>query len=800
MIYVIRPLFLVLLCTVFTSLQLNAQQIEVSGQVKDSETRENLPYCKVVALNSNDSIVQGGITDESGFFRLPLSPGQYTLIISSYDYENDTIQTGYFREDIFLGVFKLKSSLLDVGGVEVSASSRIDYLDKDVQIITEEQKKGSTAAKDVLDRISGISYDEYAGTLKVDNDANIMILVNGVEKSQEYVQNLDPERLVRVETIRDPGGRYGLEGYTAILNIILKRDYKGSELYVEQMQLVDIVPEHKKLHYMIGSIGATYNYTKNDLNIYGSAYLQRKNFLFSSDAYTEYADGTRIEENAQWRVPNVDILQKEAYYTLGMDYRINPKHLISFESNIEGLPRISSEDKINYQTDVFSNGTLIERYNFNTDNKSQSFNMLNSLFYLAEFNERTKLNVNFTYSNYQDDYINRTFQENYYDRQEVGINKKQYTRGYAELDYAISKKASLQVGYGNTWRELKNEFAVTMTDVNSNATDNFSSDFTLTDMRHKLYSNFTWKFNKKWSSRVGLASETSAPRVDGQQLNYVIFQPLFDLRYVAGKKINYTLKYRTTSAYPSISETNPFTSLVNPRITSTGNPFLRPSTTHRFSLRINILQGLLSLEPYTHYSNNRIVNVGELDASNMFNFRYENAQSYLRNGMKVNFSHFFKPGIIVQANTEIFHSQIVSSVKTNNITDWRADLDLIYMFRKTETLLGLKYQRQQTKFINGLGYDRGDVDFWLLFYKRPFFKKKASIMFGYFLPLDFATNYNQDSHTEAVGITMHSNNDVSLVKQMFILELSYRFSRGKSIKKTEKDIQQEKENKGGGMF
>ena len=110
MTYVIRPLFLIVLCTMFTSLQLSAQQVEVSGQVKDSETRENLPYCKVVALNSKDSIVQGGITDEGGFFRLPLAPGQYKLVISSYDYENDTIQTGYFREDIFLGVFKLKSS------------------------------------------------------------------------------------------------------------------------------------------------------------------------------------------------------------------------------------------------------------------------------------------------------------------------------------------------------------------------------------------------------------------------------------------------------------------------------------------------------------------------------------------------------------------------------------------------------------------------------------------------------------------------------------------------------------------
>lgn len=796
-----KPTLLVVITLLFSSLQVFAQNtVNITGQVKDEQTKDNLPYCNVVALNGKDSIVRGGITDDNGFFALPLSPGQYKLVISFYGYESDTVVANVQAQEEFLGVFKLKARVLDVDEVKVESSSRLDILEKDVQIITDEQRVGSTAAKDVLDKITGISYDEYAGTLKVDSDANIMILVNGVEKSQEYVQNLDPDRLIRVETIRDPGGRYGLEGYSAVLNIILKRNYRGSELYLEQMQLVDIVSEHNKLDYMIGSLVATYNYTKNDLNIYGSAFLGRKNFKISSDTKTTYADGVVVDESSQWRIPNTNILEYDADYTLGMDYRINPKHLISFESTVQALPLGLSEETINYETSVFDNGVLIEEYSFDSKNRSRKFNNYNTVFYIADFNERTKLNVNFTYSNYKDSYSRVSSQENYYDRDENGENRKQYTRAYAELDYLISDKFSVQVGYGNTWRKLNNDFEVVSVDPNTNVSTAFSSDFQLTDMRHKLYSNLSWRMGAKWSTRVGLAGETSSPRTLGQNPNYVIFQPMYDLRFVPNKKINFNLKYRTSSAYPSIAETNPFTSLENPRVTSTGNPFLKPSTTHRFSLRINVLQGLLALEPYVEYSNNAIARVGELDMNNIFNFRYENVSRYQRNGAKLNFSKFFKPGIIFQTNLEVYHSTIVSTSKTNTLMDWRGDVDLIYMFMKSESMLGLKYQRQQSKYISGLGYDKGDVDFWMMFYKRPFFKNNASVMVGYFFPLDFGTNYNQGFHVETEGFTSHTDIDVNLVKNMFLIEFSLRISKGKSIKKTEKQIEQESENGGGGMF
>lgn len=797
-----RIVLLVTLFLGFCSISVSVHsQVKISGQVKDNETKENLLYAKVVAINGQDSIISGGITDDKGFFRLPVNPGQYRLVISSYGYGTDTISIDPVREDNFLGVFKLNKEVVDLDEIEIRGDSKTEALDRDVQVITETLKKGATAAKDVLNKISGITYDDYSGTLKVDSDPNIMILVNGVEKSQEYVQNLDPERLLRVETTRDPGGRYGLEGYTAILNIILKNNYKGTEVYLEEMQVVDINTERKKLQLLIGSIGGTYNFTRDNLNIYAGLRLERKRFEITTESSTKYEDGVTVLESAQSTDPNALILQYDAHYTLGFDYRINPKHIISFESNIEALPLGSEQTSFDYLTEVYSNDTLINQYAFSAKANNKKWDTYNSLFYVGEFNKFNKLNINFTYSNYRDFVSNDTWQEDAYNRTETGTNKKQYSRFYAEFDHVFSAKSNIQFGYGNTWRELNNAYDISQYDVSSEQTVTFSSDFRLSDMRHKLYSNYMLKLNKKWGMRIGIAAETSSPRLANQQLNYLIYQPLVDLKYNMTKNVNVKLKYRVSSNYPTIAQTNPFISQLNPRITSTGNPFLRPATTHRFSVRVNILHGLLSLEPYLHYSNNTIARIGDLGSNNMFDFRFENVSAYQRTGGKLNFSKYIKKiSLLVQSNVEVFESKIESTSGVNSFVDWRADADLLYIFPKSGALLGLKYQRQQSKIISGLGYDKGDVDFWMLLYRQPLFKQKASIMFGYFLPLNLGANYNQDSRIETAGFKMHTDNNVSFVKNMFLLEFSYRFNKGKIVKKTKKDIEQESEGGKGGFL
>ena len=776
-------------------------KVEISGQVKDQETKENLLYSKVLILNNKDSIIAGGITDEKGFFKIPVNPGQYKFVITSYGYISDTLSTRMVRDHIFLGVFKLNKNVLNLEEMKVLASSRTENLDKDVQVVTEALKKGATAAKDVLNRIAGISYDDYSGTLKVDSDENIMVLVNGVEKNQEYVQNLDPERLLRVETTRDPGGRYGLEGYTAILNIILKTNYTGTELYMKEMQVVDVNTEKNNLQLLIGRFSGTYNYTRNNLNIYGGLRLERNQFEITTESKTEYEDGLVVLENAVTSDPNVRILEYEAHYNLGFDYRINPKHIISFESNIEAFPMSNKTSSFNYLTQVYSNDSLTDQYSFNSNGNSNKWDTHNSLFYVGEFNKLNKLNINYTYSNYRDFVSNNTWQEGAYTRQENGVNKKQYSRFYAEFDHVFSPKMNMQLGYGNTWRELNNVYDINQTDISSGQRFTFSNDFQLSDMRHKLYSNFMWKMNNKIGMRVGIAAETSSPRVAGQQHDYLIFQPLFDLKYNFSKKLNVKFKYRVSSDYPTIAQTNPFVSQVNPRITSTGNPFLKPSTTHQFSFRFNMHRGLISFEPYLHYSNNTIATIGDLGSDNVFDYRYENVELYQRIGGKLNFRKYIKKlNFLVKSNVEVFQATIESASGMNSFADWRAGADLLYISPKSGAVLGLKYQHEQTKHISGLGYNRGGVDFWMLLYKQPLFKKKASVMFGYMLPITLGANFNQDKHVQTTGFSMQTDNNVSFIKNMFIIEFTYRFSKGEKVKKKQKDINQESEGAGGGLL
>jgi Outer membrane protein beta-barrel family/CarboxypepD_reg-like domain len=790
------------LIVMFASFSASAQsQIEISGQVKDIETKENLLYSKVTVLNNQDSIISGGITNEKGFFKIPVNPGSYQIVISSLGYINDSVSIGLIRQESFLGVFKLQEDTLTLAEIEVVANSRTESLDKDVQLVTKTLRNGTTAAKDVLNKITGISYDDYAGVIKVDGDANIMVLVNGVEKSQEYIQNLNPERLLKVETIRDPGGRYGLEGYSAILNIVLKSNYSGTEVYVEEMQLVDIDTDGKDLDLLIGAVAGTYNYTRDNLNIYGGLRFGRKQFEITTESETEYEDGVVVFENAESNDPNALILEYNSRYNLGIDYQINPKHIISFESNMETFPLNGKQNSFDHITQVYSNDSLTDQFRFSSEGNSKKWESYNSLFYVGEFNKSNKLNMNFTYSNYRESFTSNTWQEEDYNREEEGVNKKQYTRFYAEFDHVLSPNKNIQFGYGNSWRELNNTYDISQLDISSKQMNMISNDFQLTDIRHKLYSNFSWKMNKKLGMRAGIAVETSSPSVLDQQFSYQVIQPLLDLKYNISKKVNIKFKYRVSTDYPTIAQTNPFVSQINSRVTETGNPFLRPSSTHRFSLRLNALRGLFAFEPYLHYSNNLIASIGDLGDNNVFNYRFENVDRYQRTGGKLNFRKYVKKyNFLIKSKLEVFHASVESASGTNSFFDWRAGVDLMYISPKHGSVLGLKYQHDMTKQINGLGYKKGDIDFWMLLYKQPLFKKKASVMVGYFLPIGLGANFNQGSYAESTGFRTTTNNDVSLVKNMFILEFTYRFSNGEKVKKKQKEVERESENGGGGPF
>ena len=677
-------------------------------------------------------------------------------------------------------------------GVIVESNSRVNTIDKDVQIVTQEMRIGATDTKDILAKVTGVSYDRYNSSIKVDNSSNIIILADGVEKNQDYIQNLNPERIKRVEIIRDPGGRYGLEGYSAIINVILNKNYVGTELYLFDQLLVDLTPLESKYYLPINRFNASYNYTYNKINIYGSVGGHQNTLGLMNETKTMYENDSVVYENPKSDKPNLTIIGRTINYTVGADYYINPKHTVSFETSFKNFPKASEEIDQEYITSTEKNGIEIDSYGFTSNNIKKSNSSNSSLFYIGKLSNTDRIESSFTFSTYKDNYTNSFAQDPNLTRIENGNNNSEIAKLNIEYSKDFSSKLSTQVGYGNYWKHLDNNYTVTSS-TPSNET------YSQTNTRHKFYGYASYTFNKELSAKVGIAGETSNFVDDNQDNNYFIFQPLLDLKYKLNKNLSFKLKYRSRSNYPSLNETNPFEKVLNPRTVSIGNPNLTPSVIHKISLRASVLQGLISIEPYYHVSDNYIGQTGILRSDGIFEFTYDNVGFYQEKGIETNFTIPFSKKWIWQNSVTFYNSSIENNGETNKIKDWKADSNLIFTGIKNEGVIVLNFHRSMGKEISSLGYDRNENDYWLLLYQQPFMKKKLSVMVGYFLPIDLGANFVQDKYIKTNGYEQINKTDVSLLKNMLIIKATYRFSKGK-IKKTEKDIELENEGGSGGIL
>ncbi len=787
---------------VFTLSSFNLQtmaQAEVSGQVKDSVTREVLPFCHVSAIFQKDSVVAAGITDDNGHFRIPLNPGSYRLIISLVGYHNDTIPVAMGSANKYLGIIRLRANQVELGEVVVGGSARKFTIDKDVQVVTAKMREGSTNTLEVLERINGLAYDRYNRAVKVDGDTHVIMLVNGLEKNQEYIKNLSPDRIKEVEIMRNPGGRYALEGYTAVINIILKSDYRGTEITAMENGILDLDTKVNK-PFPINYATLTYNYTIDKINLYVKGNSTFNTFRLAAITDQDYTSGFSMKSRPMDPLGNVVIKNINNGYTAGLDYYINPRHTLSFESTVSAFPAKQNMD-MDMNVSQFMNDSLINQYTTHSTNRSDTRDITNSLFYIFNISDATKLNAEFTYDRYDDTYSNSLLQSNNFERYETGGNHKDYTKFYVELSHTINAKSTLMAGYGNTWRNLQNDYTTNTRYLPLVPFIIDSTKFGMSEFRHKLYAYYSLSLNKKLSFKVGAAAEYSRPKTAETDHTYLIYQPYLDFNISIHKMLDIKLKYRAETEYPTISQVTPFTQVLDQYTTQKGNPDLGPELTHTLSARLLGMQGLFSLEPYFGFSNNRINRVVNSLGGNQIEFLFENVGHFTSRGIKGDVTiPLFKQSLIIKTNFDVFHQSITYQERENSINDWTMNTQFLYIGKKYHSVVGLIYQKGLTKVINAQGYDMGNNDFWLTFVQQPFFKNRLTVMIGYILPTDFLTKYSQGSYTDTGLYTTKSLYDIGMLKNMMLVNITYRFNQGKSVRNIEKEVKTEVERKAKKVF
>ncbi len=779
----------IILLIFLTSINAQAEkETGVSGQIKDAKTKKALEFCTVRVFNLKDSLIAGATTNSNGFFSVPLTRGNYKFLTEYVGYKPDTTEITVITGTEFIGIVKLIPDENSIDEVTINGSAKENLTDKDVYIVTGNMKTGTANTKDVLSKVKGVTYDRYNNSIKVDNEDNIIMLVNGLKKDQEYIKNLAPDRLKKIEIIRDPSGRYALEGYSAVINIILKDNYKGLEFYSENQALSDLDSKTGK-YLPINNFSASINYTYNKVNLYTKVNTGFMNLELLSTSDKEYDDGLSIIKTPPNNQANLLINRIYDGITVGADVYINPKHTVSFESRFNGLLFPKTKEESLFNVSYLNNGTETDNLNSDNINNTSSLSNSNSFFYKGILNKNNILNVDFTYSSSKDDYTNDYYEENILIHEQTGVNDNKYTKFYSELNHTINSKSNVQVGYGNTWKKVVNTF------------DFGETEFTRTDLRHKLYAYYSWNLNKKFGIKIGAAGETSSPDVEGKTKTYIIYQPYADIKIKPFKVLDIRLKYRSSSYYPSVSQANPDTIFIDNETLSVGNPLLAPSVTHKLSVRFNIMGGLASVEPYYHFSNNYISRTGFLSNDGIFEYTYNNAGQYEHYGIKAGLTVPFGKSLFWQNNANFFRSSIIYEGDENKIQDWTMSSNLIYVNKKYKTTTGIIYQNNLKKHITAQGYNMWNNDFWGFMVQQPFFKQKLNVMVFYMLPLDIGVDYNQGSYIRTDTYQETNLQDISILKNILMFRITFRLNKGKTIRKAEKDFKQEEETpKKGGIF
>ena len=156
----------------------------VSGIISSLESEEVIEYATITLLNPDDnSVITGGISDNSGNFSFPARAGKYNILIEFISFKNYNLDNVDLNMDLDLGNIKLELDYESLGEVEIIAeeTSVEIRLDKKIYTVGKDLTVRGGTGTDVLDNIPSVSTQIDGNILLRGHDA-ARILINGKPK------------------------------------------------------------------------------------------------------------------------------------------------------------------------------------------------------------------------------------------------------------------------------------------------------------------------------------------------------------------------------------------------------------------------------------------------------------------------------------------------------------------------------------------------------------------------------------------------------------------------------------------
>ncbi len=777
----------------FTSISQNRsnfmQKMELSGTVLDEITKQPLPYATISIFKAADSsLVDGGITNEEGEFKLALNRGIYKVDISFISYlKASKYQVNLTKGNLNLGVILLKSDNKTLEEVEVVAErSQMEFkLDKKVFNVGSDATMKGANASDLLDNIPSVEVD-VDGNVSLRGSQNVRILINGKpsglvgSSTTDALRQMQGSMIERVEVITNPSSKYEAEGEAGIINIILKEEKRSG--INGSIELRTGIPDNH-------GVSLNFNVRRKKFNGFvnyglGFSDFDRGGKTEQDFFLTDTAYGTNIDRNYNRRGLSQNL-------QLGADIYLNDKNTLT----VSGLYRFSDETNTGrlIYDDFNNNERLINSSTRISEEVEEDQNQEISLNYKKTFEQKGReLTAVFQYNNgneTEDSDINELITKGFGlgtpELIQFSNNKENQTNYLFQADYEqpLKKNQKIETGIRAALRTIDTDYRVSEEQNGNNVILNqFTNIFEYVEDVYAAYGIYSKQF-EKLSYQLGMRVEHSEIQTnlkttgENNRKSYTDFFPSAAFTYKLENEVSLQWSYSRRISRPRFWYLNPFFTFSDARNIRTGNPDLDPEYTNSFEVGYLKYWKKGSFYVGTYYKRStqiidRISFANDTGVTFSIPVNLATRNSY---GIETNFSKDITKDIKANASVNVFVSNQRGDYRDENFDvdafNWNTRFSVKYALDKLTDFQLTGMYRAPNNSAQGKVKSMTSIN---LAASRDILKKNGTITFSV---QDILNTRRWRSITETENF--YSESDFQWRPRQFQLTFSYRFNQKK---------------------
>ena len=777
---------------------------EIVGIIVDKNTSEPIPYASVALINAGDSsIVTGVISLEDGTFRMESVPyGTYKVKATFVGYAPvtiDNVVVSRKNRKIDLKTLIMDEDITKLEGAEI-VQERLkgeEKIDRTVFTLNDQIRNTSSSGIDMLKHIPSVSVD-FQDNVQLEGNSNIQFYVDGILRNKDFVSQLDPKSIDKVELITNPGVKYSAD-IAGVINIVLKKEkrYGVSGSVLAPVFRPDMILANPRANVEYGNqnfrvyVGDRLHYEGFD----GKEY--NKTILDESISDSPYTFEKKTTGKNAWQ---------NNYMNAGIDWFVTDKTTLNLLGEWRKFKGVSKDF---FSTNsIYQQGDLTSYYETDRESEDNNDNYYLSLFLKHKFNEEgSELTAEiYTYQSAsvsEFEYFDTYFQIPELNTITDEVIRNEYTDNSIQtielkLDYSfVTENIKHEFGVREYKQWMDNQFVKSgsLEVVTGEVTDKFEYD----EFRQVAYYNASGKVESlTW--QAGIRGEYSDINIqDSSSTDYFVFLPQFSAGYKIGEGKNLKITYRRQIRRPSANNLNPFVTYYDSLHLKRGNPDLKPSYEHKFELSYsqNFGSNYISPKFYVSFVNDGIQEFSTIDDEGIETTSQANIGENIEYGVNLNAAIQITEKWKVNGNFSVFERRIDeapgSSIEENNRkVSYRANLNTVYSLPKDFNVFAfgqygspnIAYQREYSRDLLVLcGVSKNIKENWQVeAYYNPFIKTFM---------------YNK-AVTETPGYYSEWYGELN-IHHIFGIEITYKFNYGGKIKKLKRDADYEKNESGGGI-